>query len=323
MSILKVFITMVFLTTVAFTNETIVVQNDDLFPESISYDKKSKRFFVSSLNKGEIWSVAKDGTKSLFVRDKRIISAFGVLVDDTNNRLLVCVSDIGIASKSSKATTAKLAVLIIYDIESKKELFYHDLSSLHTKPTTTLLNGVTLDNTGNIYVTDSFSPRIYKIDTDGKAKIWIESDSWKSSEGQFGLNGITYHPNGFIIVSHYETKTLYKIDIKVPKKMQKIEVKNNVINGVDGMLLTNSKTLYVVNNNFSGVDSGNGVYKLQSTDNWKTAEVVKSMLTGTTSPTSLTQKEDDVYLLHSKILYMFGGSNEESKSFEIEKISFK
>lgn len=322
MRILKVFIITLFLSTLAFTNEMIVVQNDNLFPESISYDKKSKIFFVSSLNKGEIWSVAKDGTKNLFVRDKRIVSAFGILVDETNNRLLVCVSDIGVASKSSEATTAKLAALIIYDLESKKELFYHDLSSLSTKLTATLVNDVTLDSTGNIYVTDSFFPRIYKIDTDGKAKIWMESNNWKSSEGQFGLNGITYHPNGFIIVSHYETKTLYKIDIKVPKKMQKIEVKNNAINGVDGMLLTDSKTLYVVNNNFSGVDSGNGVYKLQSTDNWKTAKVVKSMQTGTTSPTSLTQKEKDVYLLHSKILYMFGGSDEESKSFEIEKIPF-
>ena len=307
---------------ILFASKNIIVKNNNLYPEGISYNAKDKNFIVSSVGKGEIWSVAINGDKTLFAKDKRIISAIGLLVDAKNNRLLVCVGDPGVGNKSSDKTRGKLAALAVFDLSTKKEIAYYDLASLD-KEHGHLANDVTIDNKGNIYVTDSFSPSIYKIDTHGKATIWVNANEWRVKPGQFGLNGIVCHPSGFIIVAHYQTKSLYKIDINHPKNIQTIKIANNILNAIDGMLLLNSTTLLVVSNNISGAKEGNGVYKLTSTDNFKTLNLTADMKTDTTFPTTLTRIDDNVYLMHSQLLELFSGNKHPVENFEIQKVSFK
>jgi hypothetical protein len=49
-------------------------------------------------------------------------------------------------------------------------------------------NDLTFDTAGNIYITDSFSPVIYKVDTDYKVSILIQDPAF-AGEG-FNLNRI-------------------------------------------------------------------------------------------------------------------------------------
>lgn len=52
-------------------------------------------------------------------------------------------------------------------------------------------------------MTDSFAHAIYKISADGKPSVFSRSGKFKT-EG-IGLNGIVYHPAGFVLVSNSNT----------------------------------------------------------------------------------------------------------------------
>ncbi|CAH8382855.1 unnamed protein product [Eruca vesicaria subsp. sativa] len=59
---------------------------------------------------------------------------------------------------------------------------------------------------GNAYVTDAKGNKILKIDVNGEIVSTIESPL-------VALNGIVYHPDGFLIVIHTFSGLLYKIDL--------------------------------------------------------------------------------------------------------------
>ena len=139
-----------------------------------------------------------DGIMTEFVKDETLIAVVGLAVDNKINRLLVCNSDAGISKRSDKSTIGQLAQVISYDLTTGKKLNTINLGSLY--PRGHFLNDLVLDNVGNIYVTDSFSPVIYKIDTEDKTSVLVTDKSFEVPQGTFGLNGIVYHSDNYLIV---------------------------------------------------------------------------------------------------------------------------
>ncbi len=313
------------LSTSSFASDKILIKNEGLYPEGISYDANSKLFYVSSVAKGEIWRVNQNGESELFIKNNSFPSTLGLKVDAKRNRLIVCIADPGVGVNSKAKTVGKLAGIAIYDLTSKKELAYYNLTSLDSY-SRNLANDITTDEIGNIYVTDSFAPVIYKIDVHGKADVFANDPKLDVTEGKFGLNGIVYHPDGFLIVSHYDSGKLYKIDINNPANIKEL-VFNKFsekwkITGLDGLLLRNNKTLIAVNGDPSGRENGNVVYRMLSNDGWESFEISGVMPTSNTYPTTLTNTGDSLFVLHSNLLELFTGNKSPIKAFEIEKISF-
>ncbi|HFD14375.1 MAG TPA: hypothetical protein ENJ34_03635 [Epsilonproteobacteria bacterium] len=308
--------------------ELIEVKENSLYPEGISYDKKSNNFLISSISKGEIWSVNSSGESTLFTKDTTFPSTLGILVDEKQNRLLVCIADPGVGKNSSRNTKGKLAAIAVYDLTSKEKINYFNLGALHPN-IPHLANDLTVDSKGNIYITDSFSPMIYKIDIKGNISIFTEDINWSIKEGEFGLNGIVYHPDGYLIVAHYASHSLYKILLKNPNIHHKILFDQKDLNlnqqiiSIDGLALTNKNTLSIVSNNFSPEVKGNGVYKLQSSDDWESATITELMETGATFPTTLTKKGSSLYVIHAKLPILFSGNKKPPETFEIQKVIYE
>jgi len=313
------------LSTSLYANDNIVIDNDGLYPEGISFDPQKKMFYVSSVAKGEVWRVNQKGEGELFARNRKYPSVIGVLVDEKRNRLIICVADPGVGINSTATTKGRLAGVAIYDLSSKEELAYYNLSSVGGNEHH-FANDVAIDGDGNIYVTDSFSPIIYKIDPIGKIKILAQYPKWSVAEGKFGLNGIVYHPGGFLIVTHYDSGKLYKIDVNNSSNIKEIVSDNSPekwkISGLDGLLLLNNKTLIAVNVDPSGRKNGNVVYLLLSKDDWNSFNINAVMPTSNTYPTTLAKNNDGIFVLHSKLLELFMNKKPTSKTFEIEKVIF-
>jgi len=316
-----------FVCNILHANDQVIIEKSSLYPEGISYDTKENRFLVSSISRGEIWSINKKGETTLFAKT-RYPSTVGLLVNSKMNQLLVCIADPGASITSSKKTKGKLAKLIIYDLTSKAKIHEYDLAAIDTnKPH--MANDVTYDNQSNIYITDSFSPNIYKITNTGKLSILTTNHIWDTKEGQFGLNGIVYHPDGYLIVAHYATHTLYKVALDTPHILHKINFSqeeltmNQKLKSIDGLYLINDKNLALVSNSFTQDANGNGVYILQSTDKWNSAIFTKSMVSNADFPTTLTRKDNELYVMHSHLPVLFSGNKHPVKSFEIEKVTFK
>lgn len=285
-----------------------------LYPEGLEYDEKADNFLVTSLSQGNVGKVTPDGKYSEFVKDDELVSAIGIRIDRKNNRILVCNSDPGASVKTNKDTQGKKAGLGIYDLATGKKTSYIDLGALNPDAGN-FANDIALDDKGNIYVTNSFSPIIFQIGSDLKAKIFLQNDRFKG-EG-FGLNGIVYDEKGFLIVSKYNEGVLFKVPVNDPEKFTEVKLAEKIV-GADGLLWGNNGNL-IVNANAST----NKSYEIKSKDNWESAEIVNSISTGEVFVTTGVKTKHGIFILYSMLNKLFDPNNKvPAESFTIQKLEF-
>jgi hypothetical protein len=291
--------------------QSISFSSNELYPEGITYNKKQDAFFVSSLHYGKIGKVTSKGVYTEFITDKDLVSTIGIHGNEKQNLLYVCVSDPGVATNTTAATQMKLAQLIAYDFTTGKRKFVADLGALNPNGNN-FANDVDFDSSGNAYVTNSAAAIVYKVTPNGKASIFATSENWKK-EG-FNLNGIVVHPNGYLIVAQSNTGELYKIAIKNPSEIVKINT--DLILGADGIFLNGNNELMVISN------SKKEVYQLSTQDDFKTAKVLKTAPTTMDFPTTGIMVNKKYFALNAKLNEIFNPKATRTSDFLIQEIKF-
>ena len=291
----------------------IVFNRPNLYPEGITYDTGRNEFIVTSITTGDIGRVDINGKYKLFISDNKLISAIGIHVDEKRNRLIVCNSDPGKSKKSTKKTQMKKASLGIYSLKTGDLIKHVDLAD--EKPGNHFANDFTIDPKGNLFVTDSFSPVIYKVDINYKVNIFLSSRKFKGKG--FNLNGIVYHPNGYLLVAKSNQGKLFKIPVDKPESFTEVKLPKTIL-GADGLVLINPKELAVVQNKGEGL-----VTVLEGIDNWKKGKIKKQYLKGFAFPTTATIASGKIFVLNAKLNRLFSGKNEKVNSYEIINISDK
>ena len=264
---------------------------------------------------GTVGAVKADGTYREFAKDPLLVSAVGMHADPDRNRLLVCVSDPGVSMSTSPKTQKKIARLLSFDLTTGKRIHVVELEKLATDGQH-FCNDLTIDDKGDVFVTDSFSPIIYRVDPSYKAKIFLKSDTFKG-EG-FNLNGIVHHSGDYLLVAKYNDGTIWKIDEKDPKKMEQVAIAEKLPNA-DGMLLTGDGELVVVQNG-----DVNRVVRLTSTDGFKTAKVDKVVQTTKDFPTTVVAGVGGkLYVMMSRLGELFADpAKAKSDSFTLMELKF-
>jgi sugar lactone lactonase YvrE len=291
--------------------ESIVIQKPALYPEGIDYNPNTDKFIVGSFREGAVYEVNLDGTYRQLIDDNRLNSVLAVRVDVKRNRLLVVNSDIGASVRPSSEGAKKTAFLGIYELSSGKAIHFIDLGKLLPNQNH-LANGMALDSDGNAYVTDSFSPVIYKIDVKSNASIFLENDRFLG-EG-INLNGIVFHPDGYLIVVKKGEGVLFKVPLNNPKDFSEIKVPRKFIGG-DGLILANNKELIVIANRASG-EVTETAFALSSEDDWKTAKVINEYKLGAVYPTTGVVRKGNIYVLHSNLQALMLASKEEKSQLQ-------
>lgn len=80
---------------------------------------------------------------------------------------------------------------------------------------------VAVDAEGTAYVSDAKGSKIWKVGVEGKEVSIIRHPLFIAKEwykNLVGLNGIVYHPDGFLIVIHTFSGNLLKIDLTKERK---------------------------------------------------------------------------------------------------------
>jgi sugar lactone lactonase YvrE len=262
----------------------ITVPQRALSPEGIQYDANNQRFIVSSRTQGRIGTVRDDSTYTQLADDAKLVSTIGLNLDATRQRLLAAVSDAGANTTRSTATTLrKLAALAIFNPSSGALISYIDLGAL--RPSLPhFANDIAVDAQGNAYITDSLSPIIYKVDAQGVATVFLENSQLSGGTG-FGLNGIVYHPDGYLLVAKSNDGTLFKVPIANPTGFTAVASTQSLV-GADGMLLLDNTTLLVV------AGSQNTVFRMASTDAWATTRPIGSFATGAVGATTIARRNN-------------------------------
>lgn len=282
-----------------------------IYPEGVVYDTKSDVFYISSVRTGTVGKVDRSGLYTVIHADSSLKSTFGMKISPDQRRLWICAGDPNYSLYRDSATYKKMIRLIGIDLNNGNKVADIDLSSLYSGKH--FANDITLDDKGNVYVTDSYSPVIYKIDTAGKATVFSQSDLFASAG--VGLNGIAWHPADFLLVVNNGSGCLLKVDIKQPSRVSKTKI-NQFFPGADGILLDAQNNLLLVQN--KGV---NKVFKLTSTDNWQTATVTaatqsKDMFS---FPSTITKAGNEWWVMNAKLHELSDSLNVLSTKFSLQQ----
>ncbi len=266
------------------------------YPESFTYSSKQNVVFLGSVRQGLVAKLQTNGDYTTFIEDNRLVSTAGLLVDDARNVLWVTNSDPGAGERTAANSQGKLAAIATFDATSGAPLDYFDLGGLSEGAH--FANDIALDGAGNVYVTDSFSPLIYKIDTEGTSTVFASNPVFFTEEG-FNLNGIAWHKDGYLLVGKYNTGQLFRISTSNPNDIQEVRLTEALV-GADGIHLIDGEHMVVAQN--MGADR---IVELVSTDGWTSARVVRTEPSLSSMPTAAASVGSSVFVLNSRLDTLF------------------
>ncbi|KAF8401331.1 hypothetical protein HHK36_012265 [Tetracentron sinense] len=261
--------------------------------ECSKWDDLNRRFLVSFLEGGvgQI-SVPDDHTPGNVLQEQTVIrdadvagnGSLGILIDPQRNRLLVVIADV---------IGNRYGALAAYDLSTWDRLFLTQLSGPGDQKS--FADDVAVDADGNAYVTDAKGNKIWKVGVNGEFRSIIRSPLFSQKEwykNLVGLNGIVYHPDGFLLVIHTFSGCLFKIEIEKDEEVKLVKLVGGSLAFGDGLELFSPTKLVVAGNRPSG-------RLVESSDGWETATVVGKY----TGPmhrvaTAVTVKDGKVYLNH-------------------------
>ncbi|XP_057782217.1 uncharacterized protein LOC131000361 [Salvia miltiorrhiza] len=209
-------------------------------------------------------------------------SSLGIVIDRPRNRLLVAIADV---------LGNKYGALAAYDLTTWNRLFHTQLAGPEGKKT--FADDVAVDAEGNAYVTDAKGSKLWKVGVNGELLSTIESPLFIQKEwylNLIGLNGIVYHPNGYLLVVHTLSGKLFKVEIGKGDVVKEVNIIGDSLMFGDGLELVSPTKLAV---------AGKSVRMVESTDDWESGRIVgKSKALGHRLVTAATVKEGKVYLNH-------------------------
>lgn len=291
---------------------SLTIHRPALYPETLEYDRTRDAFLVSSFREGAIYAVDRHGDATLLVGDERLCSVLGIAIDAQRGRVWAVNSDFASSLKPSAAGPKQLAAVGVYDLTTGKALHYVDLSQLSPGPH--LLNGIALDASGNAYVTDSFSPSIYKVDANGRAALLVH-DARFAGDG-INLNGLVVHPDGYLLVIKKSDGTLFKVPLANPAAFTEVAIDTRLVGG-DGVLLAGDRNLIVIANQVPG-HASNAAFALASDDGWATARVRARQDLGDVYPTTAVVRDGAIYVVHSKLNELIQSPAEQKGQLRVE-----
>ncbi len=190
-------------------------------------------------------------------------------------------------------------------------------------------NDATVDAAGNIYVTNSFSPVIYRITPEYQVSEFLRSQRF-AGDG-FQLNGIDAFrgPDGeqVLIVANSTQGTLTRIPLADPAAMQTVQLPGDAkLFSADGVTrITDGELVVIANSPVQAQGEGEDVpptaYFLRSDDHWLSARITRRELRDWQFPTTADLRGGQVYALSAKLNILFGGSGERVPRYEIYNLS--
>lgn len=239
--------------------ELVEYESQGWLREYASWDAQNQRFLVSFME-GGLGQIRTDGKEETLVKDEDYAgnATLGFEIDRPRNRLVVVVAD---------TLGNRYSALAAYDMKTWRRLFLTKLSGLGDEKS--FADDVTVDPTGTAYVTDAKGNKIWRVSPDGSEVTEIRSPVFTSFPGRLplnlvGLNGIVYHPDGFLLAIHSWAGVLFKVSLD-GSSVRAVNMSALLLLG-DGIALLSPDRLVVA----SGMPSARIV---ESRDGWQSASL--------------------------------------------------
>ena len=163
------------------TDRAIGLTPARFFPEGVTVDKNGT-FYVGSMYEGSIYKAAagaKEAEPFIEAGANGLVSVLGLYADDASGTLWACSSDAG----NGKLAGAAPVALKAFDLKTGEAKGSYEF------PGSGFCNDITVDAAGNVYASDSWSPRLLRLPVGGSAlEEWV-NDPVLGVE-QWSLNGL-------------------------------------------------------------------------------------------------------------------------------------
>ncbi|WP_216327192.1 superoxide dismutase family protein [Deinococcus aestuarii] len=255
------------------------------FPEGVAYDPKKGVLYTGSAVNGTIYAVdAASGAVSKFQEGGALgrQAALGLKVD-SQGRLWIAGGAQGTVSILSPAGMT----LKVLETPASPNPYVNDLTPAPD---------------GNVYVTDSTRPVIFRVDRDLNLTAWLDLANTPIKYGPgINLNGIAATPDGrYLLAMQLNTGDLWRIDLRT-KAVRK--VMGGLMNG-DGLLL-DGRTLYVARNKDQVVS------KVSLAADYGSGQLVaEEPLRGLRFPATLALVGGDLVVTQAQLDKLMGGTPE-------------
>ncbi|KAL2507555.1 Calcium-dependent phosphotriesterase superfamily protein [Forsythia ovata] len=261
------------------------------FRECAKWDDVNQRFLVSYFDGGfGVIPVPENYSSGTVLEEIPVVNnvdfgknkTLGFVIDRPRNRVVVAIGD---------AVGNRYGAVAAYDLTSWKRIFLTKLSGPEDRA---FAEDLAVDTEGNAYITDPLGNKIWKVGVNGEFMSIIKSPLFIPKEwynNLFGLNGIVYHPNGYLLVLHMVSGKLYKIEIGKRNEVKLVNIfGGGSLRFGDGMELLSPNKLVV-----AGMTSR----LVESSDDWESATIVGKCRGATHRlATAPTIKDGKVYLSH-------------------------
>lgn len=206
----------------AFAQEPVWTTSGLNMPESVEFDAARDRFYVSNVA-GGVAEQDGNGTISLLDGDGKLLEAHWITG---------LHSPKGLALHGRRLYVADVKQLVVIDVDQARVVARYEAGD------SKVLNGITVDQQGQVYVSDWIGNRIYTL-RDGELSLWLDSPDLNSPNGLWLEGGELYvaswgsHPK-----DDFSTETsgsLKRISLKT-RAIQTLEQEGRWIN-MDGISL--------------------------------------------------------------------------------------
>ncbi|WP_413801077.1 hypothetical protein [Streptomyces iranensis] len=259
------------------TPSVIKADGPNVFPHSLDYDPRSKTFFAASLKQGKVTAFGPDGKVRTHINDPALVSPQAVKVDRERNRIMVSNADYGVADRSDKDNPFKVAGVGSYDLKTGKQDWCVDLTAITNDGKKHLISDVAVAPDGTTYAVDELTPTVFRIDKQGRAKVFLQNDLIKGKLDipdfldDVGMTAVEWVEGNQLIISMADG-SLVRVPVDNPEEARKVKLDKPLSSPPAGMELLKDGSITAVS---SGLLTGKPakVQHVRPRDGWKEATV--------------------------------------------------
>jgi sugar lactone lactonase YvrE len=279
--------------------DTIPIFGETFFPEGVA-TRADGAIYVGSLATGEIVVVPPGLAKPQPFVPAGPLGAVGMLVDDANDTLWACQVDLALQGPGA---------LTMFNATSGDQQLSVEL------PAGSFCNDMTLDDMGNLYVTDSFMGTIRRLPAGANAfETWSTDPLFVVPQGKFGLNGIVWN-NGDIYVVVTQTGALLRVPVNADGSAGAA-----VAVPLDGTLVGPDGVKVLADDRLLVVDNGGGAVKVVTLGG--AAAEVLTIRNGLDIPTTGGLEGGDAWVAEGQFDHLFGGDpNPPDLPFKVRRVA--
>lgn len=191
---------------VARSNTLATLRDSTMFPEGMDIDARTGNAYVASIRHRTVFEWRPDGNeRTLLAPDRRDMGAiFGVRVDPRNDVLWVTTSS-ALQSEGAGASEAPIAALLQIRVADGAILHRWDVPAA---PSGHILGDLAIAANGDVFVTDSRSPVVYRLRSGADTLESITHPLFRS------LQGVAPTPDGRAVYLADYSHGLLRLDLE-------------------------------------------------------------------------------------------------------------